>query len=457
MSEFKQQGESGTPRKSRFIPYLLSAIIVVGGGWLLYRYAVSNGASAQQGAAGRPGPGGPGGNGMPQPVQAATVARGDLPVYLSGLGTVTALNTVTVKSQVSGTLQKLHFAEGATVKAGQLLAEIDPRPFQVQLEQAQGQFAKDQAALASARQDLERYRTLLTQDSIAQQQVDSQVSSVRQLEASIKMDQAQIDSAKLQLTYSRITAPISGRAGLRQVDPGNLVQTGDSGGIVVLTEVDPINIVFTLPEVQLPRVTKPLREGRVLEADAWDRDMTHKLATGRLTTPDNQIDPATGTIKLKAIFANSDGSLFPNQFVNIRLKVDTDRDALIAPVSAIQQGSQGSFVWVIVSDGESSAPQAADPQVNAGTGSTPPQDAKPNGAKVSLRVVKTGASDGDRVVIQEGVQEGDRLVTDGADRLREGARVEIVDPQKVLKTTAGSGPQKKEDRNGQGGQRRRAQ
>ncbi len=450
MNANQQPGEPRPPRTKIFISYLLGAVVAVGGGWLLYRYAVSPSPSSQN-VAGRPGS--PGATSGPQPVQAATVVRGDQPVYLSGLGTVTALNTVTVKSQVSGTLQKLHFAEGEKVKAGQLLAEIDPRPFQVQLEQAQGQLAKDQAALASARQDLARYQTLLTQDSIAQQQVDSQVSQVRQLEGAIKMDQAQVDNAKLQLTYSRVTAPISGRAGLRLVDPGNLIQSGDSTGIVVLTEIDPINVVFTLPEVQLPRVLKSMREEQTLVAEAWDRDMKYKLAAGKLTTTDNQIDPATGTIKIKAVFANSDGLLFPNQFVNIRLKVDTDKNALIAPVSAVQQGSQGSFVWAIVPEGEGDNAPAQQEEAKEGS----PKNGK-QGGKVTLRTVKTGATDGDRVVILEGAREGDHLVTDGADRLREGSRVEIADPDAMLKAAASAAAQKRGEGNGQGGgQRRRGQ
>lgn len=355
--------------------------------------------------------GGPGGNAGSQPVQAAQVVKGDMPVYLSGLGTVMAANTVTVRSQVDGTLQRLHFKEGDMVRAGQLLAEIDPRPFQVQLAQAQGQLAKDEASLVNARQDLARYEQLLRQDSIAKQQVDTQRSLVRQLEGSVKSDRAQIASAQLQLTYSRVSAPFTGRTGLRQVDPGNLISSGDASGIVVITQVQPINVMFTLPESQLTQVLEATQNGELPEAQAWDRNMGKLLATGRLVTLDNQIDPTTGTIKLKAEFTNEDQRLFPNQFVNIRLKVANLAQTTIVPVAAIQHGSQGSFVWVVDKDG-----------------------------KVSVKNVKTGASEEERTAVLSGVKPGERVVIDGADRLKEGAKVEVIVPGKTPAATPKTKP-----------------
>lgn len=334
-----------------------------------------------------------------QPVQVASVIRTNMPVYYAGLGTVTAAKTATVRSQVEGTLLRLHFKEGETVKAGQLLAEIDPRPFQVQLVQAQGQLVKDQAALTNAQQDLKRYETLLQQDSIARQQVDAQRSQVKQLRGAIKSDQAQIANAKLQLTYSRITAPFTGKVGLRQIDQGNLVKAGDTTGIVVITQVQPIDVLFSLPEVQLPEVQRAIKQNPGLVAQAWDRNMDKVLANGTLVSLDNQIDATTGTIKLRAQFSNEDELLFPNQFVNVRLKTEDLQQMLQVPASAIQLGNQGSFVWVV--DKEST---------------------------VSTRNIQTGATDGAKTVVISGLKENERVVTDGVDRLKSGQTVEIIVP-----------------------------
>lgn len=395
----EQQTPQGVPEyrptsKKRLLIYAAVVIIAIAALGYCTMKRDSGGMAGQRG--------GPGGNTGPQPVQAAQVVKGDMPVYLSGLGTVTAANTVTVRSQVDGTLQRLHFKEGDMVRAGQLLAEIDPRPFQVQLAQAQGQLAKDEASLVNARQDLVRYEQLLRQDSIAKQQVDTQRSLVRQLEGSVKSDRAQIASAQLQLTYSRVSAPFAGRTGLRQVDPGNLISSGDASGIVVITQVQPINVMFTLPEAQLTQVLEATQNGELPEAQAWDRNMGKLLATGQLVTLDNQIDPTTGTIKLKAEFANEDQRLFPNQFVNIRLKVANLSQATIVPVAAIQHGSQGSFVWVVDKDN-----------------------------KVSVKNVKTGASEEERIAVLSGLKSGERVVIDGADRLKEGAKVEVIVPGKT--------------------------
>ena len=331
------------------------------------------------------------------PVRAQRAILRDFPVYFFGLGNVVATNTVTVRSRVDGHLMRLHFTEGQQVEAGALLAQVDPRPYEIQLAQAEAQLARDQALLKNAQKDLARYKVLLPQDSASQQQVDTQESLVRQYEAAIKTDQASIDSAKLQLTYCSITAPVSGRLGLRLVDEGTLMRGSDATGIVVITQVQPISVVFTVTETQLPSVLQAMREGSALDVEAWDRTQSHLLATGKLLTTDNQIDTATGTVKLKAIFSNTDNSLFPNQFVNARIRVGILSQAVLAPSAAIQKGNSGFYVYAVA-----------------------------EGNKVVQRPVRTGLTDDTRTVVTEGVEAGDLLVIDGLDRLRDGVLVDVA-------------------------------
>ncbi|HLI12321.1 MAG TPA: MdtA/MuxA family multidrug efflux RND transporter periplasmic adaptor subunit [Alphaproteobacteria bacterium] len=337
------------------------------------------------------------------PVVADVAKPGDIDITYDGLGTVTPLATVTVRTQINGQLTQIAFQEGQLVHKGDFLAQIDPRPYQLALEQAQGQLQRDQALLKNAEIDLARYQTLVRQDSIARQQLDTQQYLVHQYQGTVTVDQAQVDNAKLNLAYCHITAPVTGRVGLRLVDPGNYVQTSDTAGIVVITQLQPISVVFTLPEDDLPAIMKRLRAGATLEVAAYDRSNTTRLATGKLQTVDNQIDITTGTVKLKAQFDNEDESLFPNQFVNIRLLVNVLHAGVVVPSSAVQRGAPGTYVYLIKPD-----------------------------STVTVRPVKLGPSQGETVAIESGLQPGDKVVVDGADKLREGAQV-------TLPSTPGNG------------------
>lgn len=345
--------------------------------------------------AGPPGQG-PGIAQGPVPVRVGQAQTGRLDIFYRSLGTIVPLHTVTVRTQVDGQLLALYFEEGQMVKQGDLLAEIDPRPYQAQLVQAEGQLLRDQAQLTSALQDLERYRVLIKQQSIAAQQWDTQKALVEQYRGTVKYDQGQIDYIKVQLSYCRITSPIGGRTGLRLVDPGNIVKASDANGLVVVSQLAPIQAVFTITDSQVPDFLTAVAANPALPVQVWDKDQKKLLAQGRLVSYDNQIDPSTGTLKLKAEFANQDNNLFPNQFVNIRLQVKTLADVLIVPAAAVQYGSQGPYVYTVDQD-----------------------------KKVSLRQVVPGPEESGQVVIESGLTEGDVVVTEGVDRLREGSQVEF--------------------------------
>lgn len=332
--------------------------------------------------------------GIPTPVGIAVAAKGEIPVVVRALGTVTPLNTVNVKTQITGQLVKVEFKEGQMVKQGDLLALVDPRPYDVALQQALGQQQRDEALLKNAQLDLERYKKLVAQDSIARQQLDTQASLVRQYEAALVIDQAAVDAAKLNVTYTRIVAPLTGRIGLRLVDPGNYVTMSDATSICVIIQIQPISVIFTIPEDQLPQVRQRVKAGASLEVRVLDRAQKAELGVGKLDTHDNIIDITTGTVKLRAIFDNKDETLFPNQFVNVRLLVDTVRDAVVVPVASIQRGPPGTFVYLVKADDT-----------------------------VEIRVVELGVTDGDRVQVTSGLQVGDQVVIDGTDRLRDGAKI----------------------------------
>ena len=336
------------------------------------------------------------GAGLGLPVVAAHASRGEVKVTYDALGAVTPLATITVKSRVNGQLMRIGFQEGQIVHQGDFLAEIDPRPFEAALKQAEGALLRDQALLEEARLDQKRYERLVAQDSIAQQQFDAQKALVHQYEGTVKIDQGVVDTARVNLLYTRITAPVTGRVGLRLVDPGNYVQTTDAGGVVVITQIDPISVIFSVPEDNEPQIMARMMSGATLEVAAFDRSGTDLLATGKVSTLDNQIDPVTGTVKLRALFDNKDLKLFPSQFVNARLLIDTLHDAVVVPSAAILRGAPGTYVYLINPD-----------------------------KTVTVRVVTVGPSQGERQAIIAGLEPGATVVVDGSDKLREGAKVTL--------------------------------
>jgi multidrug efflux system membrane fusion protein len=332
-------------------------------------------------------------------VVAVAAHQGDMPVYLDGLGTVAAINTVTVRSRVDGQLVSVGYREGQLVRQGDLLAQIDPRPFQVALQQQEGQYAKDEAALKNARLDLKRYEVLIAQDAVPRQQLDTQAATVNQLEATLKTDAAQVANARLNLTYSRITSPITGRVGLRLVDAGNMVHASDPGGLLVITQLQPIAVVFTLPADQLQPVMAGMARGDRLRVEAWDRDRKKMLDVGTLEAVDNQVDDTTGTVRLKGVFSNEGYGLFSNQFVNARLLVDTLHGSVIIPTAALQRSPQGTYLWVVKPD-----------------------------STADMRTVEVAHTEGEDTAVRSGVAAGERVVTDGVDNLQPGAKVTTGPP-----------------------------
>src|ERR1700730_7801067 len=405
------------PAKSRWWIWVLVLGIVAVGAWY-YRGGHSK-TQAENSNANAPGtPGGYGQNGVPAfnpivPVVVATAQHGDVPIYFTGLGTVTAFNTVTVHSRVDGQLISVAFKEGQFVHQGDVLAQIDPRPFQVILEQAEGALAKDQAQRKDAEANFERFKLLYAEGVIPKQQMDTQQAQVGQFDGAIKTDQAMIDSAKLQLSFTHITAPISGRIGLRLVDAGNMVHASDAGGLLVITQLQPISVVFSLPQDQLPQVVAKLRTGGQLPVMAYDRDNTAKIASGTLASIDNQIDTTTGTYKLKATFSNDTNILFPKQFVNVHLLVDTKRNLTVVPVTAIERGPQGTYVYAVDHN---------------------------NVAKI--RPVTIAQSTDENAGLSSGVNPGDTVVIDGQDKLQDGTQVSpsFGTPRRATTPNAGNNP-----------------
>ncbi|WP_349975623.1 MdtA/MuxA family multidrug efflux RND transporter periplasmic adaptor subunit [Pseudomonas sp. WHRI 8519] len=406
-----QVSVSRSPR--RWLVGLLILLLVALLAWWLWPAATPG---QHEPGGGRPGKGmgigmgrpGFGGSTEAVPVRVEPARLGDFPLYYKALGTVTATNTVNVRSRVAGELVKIHFKEGQQVKAGDLLAEIDPRSYRIALQQAEGTLAQNQAQLKNAQVDLARYKGLYAEDSIAKQTLDTAQAQVAQFQGLVKTNQAQVNDARLNLEFTQIRAPISGRVGLRQLDLGNLVAANDTTALVVITQTEPISVAFTLPETELTTVLERYRSGASLPVEAWDRGDSKLQSTGVLASIDNQIDITTGTLKFKGRFENKDMALFPNQFVNVRLLADTLKQVVMAPAAAIQFGNDGTFAYVVTADNT-----------------------------VNVRKLKVGPSDGENSVILEGLKAGDRLVLEGTDRLREGSKVDVVEDSSQVPATPG--------------------
>jgi len=373
-------------RQRRVWPWILILLVLCVVSYFIYT-RVANSAGTKTGN-----PGDAAARGIP--VAASPARRGAMRIYLDGLGSVMPLNTVTIRTRVDGQLMKVAFAEGQTVHEGDLLFEIDPRPFQVQLEQAEGQLAKDQALLKNARADLERYE--IAKEAVSRQQIDTAAANVAQYEGALKIDQAQIDSAKLQISYSRITSPLAGRIGLRMVDQGNIVHASDANGLAVITQLQPIAVLFSLSEDLIPRIMRKMTAGETLAVEAYDRELKIRLATGTLVAVDSQVDSTNAMVRFKAQFSNTDFALFPNQFVNARLLVDTLRDVILVPAAAVQRSPTSNFVYVI----------------------------KPDNT-VEMRNITVGPNEGDETVIESGLAAGETVVTDGVDKLQQGTKVNV--------------------------------
>jgi multidrug efflux system membrane fusion protein len=410
-------------RRSRLGQWVIGLVLLLGGGGLVWYYGVGQPKPLPQGGGRFGGFGGGPRGGEKPPVRVVEAERRNIAVALKALGTVTPINTVIVRSRLDGELVRVHFTEGQRVAAGQVLAEIDPRPYQVALSQAEGQRAENEARLNNARADLASFQSLFDRQLIPKQQLTAQESLVKQVEGTVQSNDAQVNNAKLQLSFTKVIAPIAGRLGLRQVDVGNLVRSSDANGIVVITQMQPISVLFTVPETDLPAVLDAMRRGATPAVEAWDRAETTRLATGTLRTVDNQIDTTTGTIRLRAVFDNKDESLFPNQFVNINLNLSTLRAATVVPSATIQRASFGTFVYVIKPD-----------------------------SKATIRKVVLGAAEGDKVAITEGVQPGERVVLEGVDALREDVTVEVVGTGSAADAAPPPQPPAARQRGGRSGQ-----
>jgi multidrug efflux system membrane fusion protein len=424
------------PRRWRFYLTWILILLAVGG---VVWWARHQEAPQQQAGGGR---GGRGAGGPPMSIVAETIGKGDIGITLNALGTVTSLATVTVRSQISGYLMKLDFKEGDEVRKGDLIAEIDSRPYEAALAQSKGALARDEALLKGAQVDLARYQGLAAQNAVPHQTLDTQVALVAQDQGTVEVDRAAVRAAEVNLNYCRILSPIDGRVGIRLVDQGNYVTPGDTNGIVVITQLKPISVLFTVPEDNLQAISKRLQAGATLPTTALDRSGASKIADGTLQTFDSQIDPTTGTIKLRATFPNENETLFPNQFVNIRLLLDTHKDVTTMSTAGIQRGVPGTFVYLVNAD-----------------------------STVTVRPVKLGVTDGDRVEILSGLNVGDRIVIDGADKLRDGAKINLRQEADSGKPPAGAaqgqnpgqnagqnaGQDKAQDQNGEkkGGGRKR--